>query len=649
MRNWKFNHIDFSTYPGYKGKDLGVFWSPEKTVIKIWAPTAQQVELRLYKDGLSGEAYHKTLLQKKEGGIWSTVLTGDYEGKFYTFRVNDGAWLEEVPGIYARCVGANGLRGMIYNPNLTNPENWIYDKGPRYKSFTEAIIYETHVRDFSIAENSGIINKGKYLGFTEEGTRSAEGIKTGLEHLKELGITHVHLLPVNDFVTIDEEKPLEKYNWGYDPQHYNALEGSYASDPYDGKKRITEFKQLVKTLHDNGIGVILDVVFNHSYYAKESVFNQVVPGYFYRQKPDGSFSNASGCGNEIASEREMVRKYIIDSLKFWVEEYHIDGFRFDLMGILDTETMQDVRRELNQLDPGLLLYGEGWAADQSPMPEDKRAVKYNTHQLPGIASFNDDFRDALKGNHGDKKSKGFVSGLVLREEAVKFGICGAVFHPQIDYGFIDSVQGAWALEPGQCINYVSCHDNYTLWDKLKQSLPKASDEVLRKRIKLAGALVLTSQGVPLLHAGVDFCRTKNGNGNSYKSSDSVNQLDWARKNNYIDVFQYYKNLIALRKNHPAFRRTSADEIRRDLDFCAPYKIGVVSYCLNGKSAGDTWSRIFIIFNGNEDSAEFPLPEGDFLVVANENNIDENGLETIKEKVVVEPISMKILVHQAEKV
>ncbi len=647
MRNWKFNHIDFSTYPAYLEKDLGVFWSPEKTTIKIWAPTAQKVELRLYKDGVSGEAYHKTNLQKSVAGTWATILKGDYQGKFYTFKVNDGEWLEEVPGIYARCVGVNGLRGMIYNPNATNPEGWILDNGPRYSSFTEAVLYETHVRDFSIAENSGIINKGKYLGFSEEDTLSSEGVKTGLAHLKELGITHVHLLPVNDYFTVDEEKPLEKYNWGYDPQHFNALEGSYATDPYDGRKRILEFKKLVKALHDNGIGVILDVVFNHTYFAKESVFNQIVPGYFYRQKSDGMFSNASGCGNEIASEREMVRKYIIDSIKYWVEEFHVDGFRFDLMGIIDTITMQQVRTELNKIDTGLFLYGEGWAADQSPMPEEQRAVKYNTSQLPGIASFNDDFRDALKGNHGDKKSKGFVSGLILREEAIKFGITGAVHHPQIDYGFIESLQMPWANQPSQCINYVSCHDNYTLWDKLKLSLPKASDEELRNRVKLAGALVLTSQGVPLLHAGIDFCRSKNGNGNSYKSPDSVNQLDWDRKNTYIDVFEYFQKLIHLRKSHPAFRISRAEQIRRDLNFCSQYQMGVVSYCIDGKATGDTWNKLILIFNGNEKEVDIPLPEGNFQLIAKANIIDEMGIATICDKIVVEPVSFTLLVQAGE--
>ncbi len=645
MRNWKFNHIDFSTYPAYEGDDLGVFWSPEKTVIRIWAPSAQMVELRLYKDGTSGEAFLKTNLQKSNKGTWTTVLNGDYEGKFYTFRVNDGSWLHEVPDAYAHCVGKNGQSGMIYNPDKTNPEAWKEDAGPRLNSVTEAVIYELHVRDFSVAESSGMNNKGKFMAFTEEGTLSPDGLQTGIDHLKELGITHVHLLPVNDFVTVDEEKPDEKYNWGYDPQHFQALEGSYSSDPSNGTVRISEFKKLVKVLHENGIGVILDVVFNHTYFAKESVFNQLVPGYFYRQNSDGSFSNASGCGNEIASERFMVRKYILDTLKYWIEEYHIDGFRFDLMGILDLKTMQIIREEIDKIDSGIILYGEGWAADQSPMPEDMRAVKRNTPQLKGIGSFNDDFRDALKGNHGDKKSKGFVSGLVLREEVVKFGVTGAVYHPQMNYDYIESVHSAWAAEPGQCINYVSCHDNYTLWDKLNLSLPKAGSDELRKRVKLAAALVLTSQGVPLLHAGIEFCRSKNGNGNSYKSPDSVNQIDWNLKMENHDVFMYFKRLIELRKNHPAFRISSAEDIRKHLKFCAEYQIGVVSYCIDGHSQGDSWSTIMVFFNGNLEPVSMPLPEGDFVLVAQGDRIEEEGFgEKVQDEILLEALTMTILVQ-----
>ncbi len=649
MRDWKFNHIDFSIYPVYEGDDLGVFWSPEKTTVKIWAPTAKLVEFRLFKDGQSGEAFHKTNLQAGENGIWYTVLNGDYEGRFYTFRINDGEWLEETPDIYARCVGVNGLRGMIFNPRKTNPANWENDKGPRYNSFTEAVIYETHVRDFSIAGNSGIQNKGKYLGFTELNTQLEDGVQTGVAHLKELGITHVHLLPVNDFYTVDEEKPLEKYNWGYDPQHYNALEGSYSTNPYDGTVRIGEFKKLVQALHAEGIGVILDVVYNHTYFAKESVFNQTVPGYFYRQKSDGTFANASGCGNEMATERAMARKYIIDSLKYWALEYHIDGFRFDLMGIFDLDTMKAIRSELNKAMPGLFLYGEGWAADQSPMPAQYRAIKTNMSLLPGIAAFNDDFRDALKGNNGAKKSKGFVSGLDLREEAVKYGAVAAVKHPQIVYDYVETIKHPWAGEPDQCINYAACHDNYTLWDKLRFSSSRFSDEEMRKMVKLTGALILTSQGVPFIHSGMEFCRTKKGNGNSYKSPDSVNQVDWARKKKYIDVFQYYRQLIQLRKNHPLFRIPSTEQIQKHLHFCTQYKLGVVSYCIDGKKVGDVWERVILIFNGNRKEISIPLPEGVYEAVADGNEINENGLgRSFSGAAAVEPVSMLLLVKKNQK-
>jgi pullulanase len=639
MRDWKFNHIDFSTYPYYGEDDLGVFWSPEKTVVKIWAPTARIVEFRLYKDGKSGETFHKTQLFSNGDGTWETILTGDYEGKFYTFRINDGEWLEETPDIHARCVGVNGLRGMVFNPAKTDPEGWEYDKKPELKNFTDAVICEIHVRDFSISDTSGIQNKGKFLGFTETDTHSPEGLSTGLSHLKELGVTHIHLLPVSDFFTVDEEKPLEKYNWGYDPLHFNALEGSYATDPYDGTKRIKEFKELVLALHSAGIGVILDVVYNHTYFAKESVFNQTVPGYFYRQKSDGTFANASGCGNELATERTMVRKYIIDSLKYWAEAYHIDGFRFDLMGIYDLETMKAIRAEL----PGLLLYGEGWAADQSPMPEEQRAVKTNVSKLPGIAAFNDDFRDALKGNHSSKKSKGFVSGLDLREEGVKFGVVAAVHHPQIVYDYLETSKTAWAGQPGQCINYASCHDNFTLWDKLKLSCTRASDEELRKMVKLAGALVITSQGIPFLHAGMEFCRTKNGNPNSYKSPDAINQIDWSRKKKYYDVFQYFKKLIQLRKDHPAFRMTNASEVQKSIHFCTEYKPGIVGFCIDGTAAGDSWKQITLIFNGSRKEIVQPLPEGNFMIMVKGDAFnDETQEEIVSGEVKVDAISMTVL-------
>jgi len=369
MRNWLFNHIDFSTYPYYGGDDLGVFWTPEKTLFKIWAPSAQKVEVRIYKDGKDGKPEKKINLKFYRNGVWVAEEEGNLEGFYYSFRVNDGSWLLETPDIYARCVGVNGKRGMVFDPGKTNPSGWENDRFSDLKNDTDAVIYETHIRDFSISENSGISHRGKYLGFTEENTKSAEGQATGLNHLVELGVTHVHLLPVFDFYTIDEESPLSKYNWGYDPENFNTPEGSYSTDPYDGRIRIKEFKELIKVLHSKNIGVVMDVVYNHTGRTRGSAFNQTVPGYFYRQKPDGTFSNASGCGNELATERAMVRKYIIDSLKYWATEYHIDGFRFDLMGVYDLETMQMIRKAMDEIRPGILLYGEGWAADLSRLNE----------------------------------------------------------------------------------------------------------------------------------------------------------------------------------------------------------------------------------------------------------------------------------------
>lgn len=643
MRNWRFNHIDFSTYPHYAGDDLGVFWTEKETLFRIWAPTAVMVELRLFSSGKGGKPIRTIRMECGVQGTWFHTEPGNLEGVFYTFKVNDGEWLHEVPGPYARAVGVNGHRGMIFNPSSSNPPGWESDHGPRLNHFCDWIIYEVHVRDFSISEDSGIKNKGRFQGFTETNTTSPSGKATGLSHLLELGITHVHLLPVSDFQTVDEEYPRLKYNWGYDPQNFNAPEGSYATDPYDGTVRIKELKQLVKTLHDHGIGVIMDVVYNHTWLTRGSVFNQTVPGYFYRQNPDGSFSNASGCGNEIASERSMVRKFIIDSLIYWIKEYHIDGFRFDLMGIYDMDTMRHIRFETERIDPSIFLYGEGWTAGPSPMPESRRAVKKNLTHLPGIAAFSDDMRDVLKGSQRLPSSVGFISGLGLREEAVKFGIAGATWHPQIVYSYVESSPEPWAGEPAQCINYVSCHDNYTLFDKLLISCPEADEDELRKMVKLAGAVILTSQGVPFLHAGIEFCRTKGGNSNSYKAGDSVNQIEWLRKSSFIEVTDYFRKLILLRKNHPVFRMDSADKIRRSLKFTDEYQIGVVSYHLDGNAAGDSWEEVIVLFNGNKESVVVKIPQKKYRLIARGNLIDEAGTEIIVSgKVEALPVSMTLL-------
>lgn len=645
MRDWKFNGIDFSTYPYYGGDDLGVLYSKEKTTIRVWAPTAIEVELRIFEHSTDGEAIRRDQFFKAENGTWTIGLHGNLNGYFYTICVNDGDWLNETPGVDARAVGVNGHRGLIFEPEATNPEGWQTDQQVELSNPVDAVIYELHVRDFSIAPSSGIKNKGKFLAFTEQGTLSPKGLKTGTDHLKELGVTHVHLLPVNDFSTVDETAPNQTYNWGYDPQNFNAPEGSYSTNPAN-TSRITELKMLVQSLHRAGIGVILDVVYNHTVFTRRSCFNQTVPGYYYRQKADGTFSNASGCGNELATERAMVRKYLLDSLYYWATEFHLDGFRFDLMGIYDLETMNQIKAKMNAISPSILLYGEGWMADSSPLDEAYRAVKNNVSKLNGIAVFNDDFRDGIKGDSFNPRNKGFISGQTIQEETIKFGITAACFHPQIVYGYVEHSKSPWAKEPWQCVNYASCHDNHTLYDKLILSSPEASEEQLNQMVMLAGALVLTSQGIPFIHAGSEMARTKLGDHNSYKSPDKINQIDWNRKTTFHEIFKYHQGLIQLRKNHPAFRMTSSGQIRQHLIFSEDYMPGVASYVLVNHANNDDWRTILIVFNGNAKSILFPIKGHiKWRLVAHNTTIDE-GSEIYPEgkKIEVPGISMLMLVE-----
>jgi len=645
MRDWKFNSADFYNYPTYSGDDLGVSWTKEQTKIRIWAPTAIQVELKIYKQSNGGSAIRIDQFEKAENGTWIILINGNLDGYFYTIRVNDGSWLNETPGTEARAVGLNGHRGLVFNPEETNPQGWENDTRIESINATESIIYELHVRDFSISPTSGMQNKGKYLAFTESGTLSPQGLKTGIDHLVELGITHVHLLPVYDFATVDEQAPDKSYNWGYDPQNFNTPEGSYSTNP-NTISRILELKMLVQSLHQAGIGVIFDVVYNHTFYTRRSAFNQTVPGYYYRQKSNGTFSNASGCGNEIASERQMVRKYMIDSLSYWANEFHADGFRFDLMGIYDLETMNLIRTKMDSISPSILLYGEGWAADKSPMEETWRAVKTNVSHMFRIAVFNDDFRNGIKGNTFNGHSKGFVSGKTIQEENIKFGIVGACFHPQIVYGYVENSKSPWATEPWQCINYASCHDNYTLFDKLLLSCPEATEEEISRMVMMAGALVLTSQGIPFIHAGTEMARTKQGDYNSYKSPDSINQIDWTRKSAFLEIFNYYKALIDLRKKHPAFRMKSAYDIRNHLIFSTDYQPGVASYVLVNHANGDAWRTILLVFNGNREEITFKLQSHiSWRVVARDTTINQHSTDYISaSEIKVSGISMLMLVE-----
>ena len=645
MRDWRFSGVDFNSFPYYGGDDLGVSWSKEQTSIKIWAPTAQQVELRIYRNGSGGSAIRIDQFEKAESGTWVIKLQGNLNGYFYTIRVNDGAWLNETPGVDARAVGVNGHRGLIFSPEEAQPEGWEEDRRVPFSHINEAIIYELNVRDFSISPTSGMKNKGKYLAFTENWTLSPQGLKTGIDHLVELGITHIHFLPVFDFASVDETAPSKSYNWGYDPQNFNAPEGSYSTDP-NTLSRIIELKMLITALHQAGIGVIFDAVYNHTYYTRRSYLNQTVPGYYYRQRHNGTFSNASGCGNEIATERPMVRKYILDSLSYWASEFHIDGFRFDLMGIYDLETMNLIRVRMDTISPSIILFGEGWAADKSPLEETWRAVKTNVTRLFRIAVFNDDFRDGMIGNNFDAHSKGFVSGQTIQEENIKFGIAGACFHPQIVYGYVDRSKSPWAAEPWQCINYASCHDNYTLYDKLQSSCPEATEDELNRMVMMAGALVLTSQGIPFLHAGTEMARTKFGDHNSYKSPDAINQIDWERKSTFYPIFKYYQALIQLRKSHPAFRMTSGKDIRNHLVFSSEYTPGVASYMLTNHANDDKWHTILIVFNGNREEIPFKLmPEIKWRIVAKKASINMESTEYAEGTTIIVPgISMLMLVE-----
>jgi pullulanase len=620
----------FDKYPVYTGHDLGVKYSPLKTVFKVWAPKASEVKLRLYNAGDGGAAISTIAMVKGIKGVWALVVPKDLKNKYYTFQVKqDGNWLMERPDIYAKAVGVNGMRGMVADLASTNPTNWRNDKKPALKNFTDIVLYETHIRDISMSPTSGIVHKGKFLGLAETGTKSPDGESTGLDHIKELGVTHVHLLPSFDFNSVDETKPdANQYNWGYDPLNYNVPEGSYSTNPYDGNVRIKEFKKMVQTLHKNGLRVILDVVYNHTSDTKGSNFNQFAPGYFYRQNADGSYSNATACGNEVASERAMVRRFMIESVVYWAKEYHLDGFRFDLMGVHDLETMNMISDTLHKIDPTIFIYGEGWTAGNSPLPEGQRAVKKNMAKLHEVAAFSDDLRDGLKGGWSDVKEKGFVSGNIAMTESVKFGIVASTRNPQVNYKLVNYSKAPWAAEPFQTITYVSCHDDNTLFDRLRISNPKASDTALIKMDKLANAIVLTSQGVAFLHSGAELLRTKQGIANSFNKPDSINQIDWSRKTKYKAVFEYYKNLVALRKHHPAFRMPSTKMIRKNLEFIATGDPGIISYQISNNANGDSWKNIFVILNGNFKEKTIKIPAGNWTLAADENIVNEKGIKKI---------------------
>lgn len=632
-------------YEVYTGNDLGAVYSPKMTRFKVWAPEAESVKLNLYKQGEGDNLIDQHIMKKSANGTYVFEKQGDCNGIYYTYTVVNHGEEQEAVDPYTKAAGVNGQRGMVINLAKTNPQGFELDGYRNPEHITDAIIYEGSVRDFTMDESSGVFHNGKFLGLTEANTTNHFGEATALDYISGLGVTHVQILPAFDFETVDEKNQKAQYNWGYDPDNYNVPEGSYAVSPYDGAVRIQEMKQMVLALHSRGIGVIMDVVFNHTYRRDDSNLQKIVPGYYYRSDETG-YTNGSGCGNEVTSDRPMVQKLIVDSLIYWAKEYHIDGFRFDLMGVLDIDTMNVIAERLKEIRPDIYLYGEGWNGGPSSLAEEKRAFKASAKKMPGIGMFNDDIRDTIKGSVFYDDHLGFVNGGTRLENALRYGITGAVAHPQVDYDAYGSKP--WAKEPGQSINYVSCHDNYTLWDKLSVSCPEASEEKKKAMNRLCAAIVFTSQGVPFIQAGEEFLRSKplpEKKGfaeNSYNMPDAVNSIKWDNIHEYPDMIAYYKGLMALRKAHPVFRMQSEAEMTQNLCFLSDTPENVVAYLLKGKGADDTPENILVIFNGNDEEILYNLPEGKWKILVDDKTAGADGKKNISEKTDVEPLSALVL-------
>lgn len=630
-----------------------MIYSKVKTLFKLNAPTTvnldgmtgattqidkkKQVEIHIYEDGQGGKAI-KTIKMKASGeNRWEATVKGDLKGKFYTFDIGKG----ETPGVFAKAVGVNGMRGAIVDMAETNPQGWENDQRPVIQSPADLVIYEMHWRDFSIDASSGLKNKGKFLALTEP---------KAIEHLKSLGVNAVHILPSFDYASVDETKlDTPQYNWGYDPKNYNVPEGSYSTDPYNPVTRIKEFKQMVQALHKAGIRVILDVVYNHTFNIDHSNFQLTYPDMFYRKTADGKYSDGSGCGNETASEKPLMREFMLESVKYWIDEYHIDGFRFDLMGVHDIETMQQIRAEVNKIDPSIYIYGEGWSAGSCAYPVDKLAMKANAQQLNGIAAFSDDMRDALRGPFSDDHKGALLAGIPGEEESLKFGIVGGIAHPQVDMTKVNYDKKPWTNNPTEQISYVSCHDDMCLVDRLKASIPSLTDKNIPEKERtaeliridqLAQTAVFTSQGVPFILSGEEMLRDKKGVHNSYNSPDSINHLDWNNLQRYPQLFAYYKNLIQLRKNHPAFRLATGDKVRQHLEFLPAVNSKdvkqdcLVGFLLKDLQGIDAWKTIVVIYNFNKEAKEMAIPEGTYTIACCNGAIDEAGLGEVSGKEVL---------------
>ena len=593
-------------------------YSETATAFKLNAPSkAKSVCVHIYQQGVAGERLQTLRLKRTGTDVWTGSIKGNLMGKYYTFQVRMGnKWLEETPGVFAKAVGENGRRAAIIDMADTHPTDWQLDRRPALKSPADLVIYEMHHRDFSISPTSGLVHKGKFLALTEP---------KAVFYLKTLGVNAVHLLPSFDYASVDESRPDKpQYNWGYDPLNYNVPEGSYATSASDPKARIREFKQMVQALHRVGIRVILDVVYNHTFDIARSNFQLTYPDYYYRKTRDGKYSDGSGCGNETASERPLMRQFMIESVRHWINEYHIDGFRFDLMGIHDIETMNQIRRAVDEIDPSIYIYGEGWSAGTCAYPADKLATKAHTPRLDRIGAFCDDMRDALRGPFNDDSKGAFLAGLPGSEESIRFGIAGAIAHPQIDMTKVNYSKAPWTNQPTQMISYVSCHDDMCLTDRLRASIPGIKTDELIRLDLLAQTAIFTSQGVPFILSGEEMLRDKQGVHNSYCSPDSINALCWDNLGRYPQVFDYYRGLIDLRRQHPAFRLGDADKVRRHLQFL-PTPSGVVAFRLAGHAGGDSWQDIIVILNANKQPAKVQVPQGQYTVVCQSGLIVPDGI------------------------
>ncbi len=616
-----------------------VEYAKEATTFRLFAPKdAKSVKVRIYRQGLGGKAV-KTVKMTLDGDVWTCTIKGDMMGRFYTFDIGRG----ECPGVFAKAVGVNGKRGAIIDRNNTNPEGWGSDQRPVCKSPADLVVYEMHHRDFSIARKDAKY-PGKFLALTEP---------WAISHLQQLGVNAIHILPSYDYGSVDEtrlspEFP-SQYNWGYDPVNYNVPEGGYATDPYQPEVRIREFKEMVQALHKAGIRVILDVVYNHTYDIEHSNFQRTYPDYYYRKTADGKYSNGSGCGNETASEQPMMRRFMLESVKYWINKYHIDGLRFDLMGCHDIETMNAIRRMVDAIDPTIFIYGEGWSAGACAIPNDQLGMKANIPQMPGIAAFSDEIRDGLRGPFSDDTKPGWLGGAPNCEESIKYGLVGGIRHPQVSMKKVNYSDKPWATEPTQLMSYVSCHDDMCLADRLRASVaglssPKSpvNEELIRLDL-LAQTAVFTSQGVPFLLSGEELLRTKKGVHNSFESPDSINQLDWSHKQKYPQVFAYYKHLIALRKHHPAFRLGDAGLVRKHLSFLKAPK-SVIAFQLKGYAGRDDWRDIIVLLNASKQAQEVAVPNGSYTIVCRDGQIDERGLATIQGDKVVVPRQSALIMH-----